>query len=301
MALTKVTQHSLGNSAVTTAKLNLTTLSTGNTVITGNLTVNTGIISMPGTAGSNNNLALLLDADDTWLEQRKPDGTQVGRVGFNGYSTANAYYSDFDLYTRTNADASLTRRLYINGLTGAAPNVEFSNVNFILRGGNKVWDAGTAPGAILQVVSTIKTDTFSTSSTGDTAITGLSVSITPKSTSSKILIMYSVNYDSTRGNSGGGFRIFKNGSHLTGASGASSGSRYTVNADFGANANADQSGMHRTGQVVDNPATTSALTYAMYTYQDSGFTTHVNRARADGNEGDDGRFASTITVFEIAG
>lgn len=39
MALTKVTQHSLGNSAVTTAKLNLTTLSTGNTVITGTANV----------------------------------------------------------------------------------------------------------------------------------------------------------------------------------------------------------------------------------------------------------------------
>lgn len=35
MALTKVTQHSLGNSAVSSAKLNLTTLSAGNTTITG--------------------------------------------------------------------------------------------------------------------------------------------------------------------------------------------------------------------------------------------------------------------------
>ena len=45
-------------------------------------------------------------------------------------------------------------------------------------------------GNILQVVSTTKTDTFSTTSTSYVDITGLSVSITPTSTSSKIFIKY---------------------------------------------------------------------------------------------------------------
>lgn len=51
MALTKVTQHSLGNSAVSSAKLNLTTLSAGNTTLTGSLTVsNNGLrITKTGT------------------------------------------------------------------------------------------------------------------------------------------------------------------------------------------------------------------------------------------------------------
>ena len=40
-----------------------------------------------------------------------------------------------------------------------------------------------------QVVSTTKTDGFSTSSTSVTDVTGLSVSITPTSTSSKVLIL----------------------------------------------------------------------------------------------------------------
>jgi hypothetical protein len=156
-------------------------------------------------------------------------------------------------------------------------------------------------GTVLQIVSAIKTDTQSSSSSGDVAINGLSVSITPRSTSSKIFITYSINYDSTRGNSGGGFRIYRNGSHWTSASGQAAGNRYTVTGDFGANTNADQSGMHRSFSVLDSPSTTSQLTYAMYINQDSGFTTHINRARTDGNEGDDGRFASSITVMEIAG
>ncbi len=50
-------------------------------------------------------------------------------------------------------------------------------------------------GKVLQVVSTAKTDTWSTSLTSgaEADVTGLSVSITPSSTSSKILIMASVN------------------------------------------------------------------------------------------------------------
>ena len=51
--------------------------------------------------------------------------------------------------------------------------------------------AGTklSAGAVLQVVSTAKTDTFSSSTGSYIDITGLSVSITPSSTSNKILIL----------------------------------------------------------------------------------------------------------------
>ncbi len=49
-----------------------------------------------------------------------------------------------------------------------------------------------AANKILQVVSTTKTDTFSAASASFTDITGLSLSITPSSTSSKILVMVSL-------------------------------------------------------------------------------------------------------------
>ena len=156
-------------------------------------------------------------------------------------------------------------------------------------------------GSILQVVQTVKTNTFSTSASGDTAITGLSASITPSSTSSKILIMYSINYDSTRGNSAGGFGIYR-GARLTAAEGAAAGNRYTVTGDFGANPNADQSGMHRSFTYLDSPSSTSSLTYQIYNYQSStDFTTYINRARNDPDQGDDPRMASVITLMEISG
>jgi transcriptional regulator with XRE-family HTH domain len=60
-------------------------------------------------------------------------------------------------------------------------------------GSSQQWVEFGAPpvqhGKILQVVSTTKTDTFSTASSSFVDITGLSVSITPTSASSKILVM----------------------------------------------------------------------------------------------------------------
>ena len=53
-------------------------------------------------------------------------------------------------------------------------------------------DSAMSSGSIIQVVSTTKTDTFSTSSSSFTDITGLSVSITPASSSNKILILLTV-------------------------------------------------------------------------------------------------------------
>ena len=58
--------------------------------------------------------------------------------------------------------------------------------------------AGTLPGArlpagsVLQVVSTTKTDTFTMTGQTQTAITGLTATITPTSASSKILIIVSI-------------------------------------------------------------------------------------------------------------
>ena len=44
----------------------------------------------------------------------------------------------------------------------------------------------------VQVIQTIKTDTFSTTSGSLTDITGMSVTITPTSASNKILVQYSI-------------------------------------------------------------------------------------------------------------
>jgi hypothetical protein len=153
-------------------------------------------------------------------------------------------------------------------------------------------------GSVVQVQSYTYTSTWSTTGT-DTA-TPLSVSITPSSASNKVLIFAVIQYDETRGNAGGGWRITRNGSVIGNA--PSAGNRYTVHAGFNANANADQSLMNSQVLFLDSPSTTSSITYNIRVYRGNAgsFSTFINRARADSDDGDDPRAVSTITVMEIA-
>ena len=68
---------------------------------------------------------------------------------------------------------------------------------------NPTWGIGAPTGCVIQVKSTAKTDAnFSHNTSTVTTITGLTVTITPKSTSSKILIFGSICF----GMSGSNFR-----------------------------------------------------------------------------------------------
>ena len=79
-------------------------------------------------------------------------------------------------------------------------------------------------GNILQVKQTLKTDTFSTSVYGYTNITGLSVSITPTSSSNKIIIIVHLTGAGTQSHTRVGYRVFKDGTTAVG-SGDSDGNR----------------------------------------------------------------------------
>ena len=66
------------------------------------------------------------------------------------------------------------------------------NGNGAVTGLTALPDSAMAEGSIVQVKQTVKTDTFSTTSQSAVDVTGLSVSITPTSTSNKILVTYDV-------------------------------------------------------------------------------------------------------------
>lgn len=148
-------------------------------------------------------------------------------------------------------------------------------------------------GTVLQVVQTVKTDTFSTTSTTPVDITGMSVSITPSSTSNKIFILCQV---STGGDDASPrINLLRNSTALLQP--ASSGS--TIGSD------ARTAGVrHLVAGVIsylDSPATTSSITYKLQMFEgntgstvlfnQSGFTTAAVAQYA----------SSTITVMEIAG
>ena len=162
-----------------------------------------------------------------------------------------------------------------------------------LRGDNAWAEAGG--GKVLQVVTATKVDAFTTTSTTYVDLTGLSVSITPASSSNKVLVTMSVGYAQTQPVGFPSFTIDRSGTDiLTGTSGGSTNGLASV---YGV---ADGSSMSIGGavcsSVLDSPSSTSALTYkiqCMTTAQ----TLYVNRYSGNTNHG----FASTIIAMEIEG
>jgi len=156
-------------------------------------------------------------------------------------------------------------------------------------------------GAVLQVVSTSKSDTFSTTSTSFVDITGLSATITPSSTSSKILITLSVSTGHTASNYHGNAVKLVRGStdiHI----GDADGSR--VRATIGSNHHSDYAPTNtQSCTFLDSPSTTSSTTYkAQGVAKQANGQLYINRwGNNDGDTSTRQRLTSSITLMEIAG
>lgn len=155
--------------------------------------------------------------------------------------------------------------------------------------------ANFGAGAVLQVVQAIKTDTFSTSSTSFVDIPNMSVSITPTSSTSKILIRVQTNYSSATGDNGT-FRLLRDATVI--GVGDAAGSRIqgfaqTRSSDIGA-------AFTVSTEFLDSPSTTSSTTYKVQLAVQAS-TNYVNRTAGDENILARGRTISTITLMEIAG
>jgi len=152
-------------------------------------------------------------------------------------------------------------------------------------------------GSVLQVVQEMKTDTSSTTATssGSATSTGIAASITPSSTSSKILIMVSLMVSHSAAYKRNHFTIVGgNAANYIGdpATGHESSMSVTQTAHAGY-------GLINVNMIyLDSPSTTSSTTYTVYHWTESG-TSYINRAATMDANG--GNTASTITLMEIAG
>jgi len=163
--------------------------------------------------------------------------------------------------------------------------------------------AGAAPtmqagGKVLQVVSTTKTDAFTTSSTSFTDITGLSLSITPSSTSSKVLVHTVTTF--SNGSTGGyasTVRLMRDTTAIGNGTGA--GNRPGAISTFTVTNPDTETVMTAVTSFLDSPSTTSAVTYKPQILARSGTTAYVNMTGNDRNDVFMGRFSSTITLMEI--
>ena len=171
----------------------------------------------------------------------------------------------------------------------AAGNVQLSQAgfSFLNSSGNPILQQ---TGSVLQVVQanvtgTANTPYFSTTTNG-LVDTGLSVTITPTSSTSKILVIISpaIYIIGASTDSGTGFGIKRNSSNIYSTSN---------NPFYSANTNA---GSMLNIVYLDSPATTSSTTYQLQVsrYQNNGGTTVYLNKNYQGVD------ISTITVMEIA-
>jgi len=153
-------------------------------------------------------------------------------------------------------------------------------------------------GSVLQVVSTVKTDTFSTNSTM-ADVTGLSVTITPSSSSNKILILVQIGIAGE--DSGTGVRLLRGSTNILIGDTASSRSLHSSTGQYMTSSSPHQYNIANTPIIfLDSPSTTSATTYKVQAGVLSNVV-YVNRTRYDVDNGNASRSASTITAMEIAG
>jgi hypothetical protein len=157
--------------------------------------------------------------------------------------------------------------------------------------------AATTPtnGTVLQVASTTKTDTFTHNTTTFTDITGLSVSITPKSSSSKIFVTAVVSGTGQTAVTNFFGRLVRDSTAI--AIGDAAGSR--IRATIAAR---DQDNISTMSiMYLDSPATTSSTTYKVQVRSQSTGVIYINRTATDGDDTATVRTVSTITAMEIAG
>ena len=162
-------------------------------------------------------------------------------------------------------------------------------------------DRTTFPvGKIGQVVQTSLTasDYFSTTSSSLVEITGspaFNVSITPTSTSSKVLITGHVSIGSGTG-ARVGIQLRRGDSTIIG-SGDSAGSRQrTVSAMRQGDGNYATT---LTFNFLDSPATTSTVTYKIFGMAEGSETLQVNKGNGDSDSATVFRSASTLTAMEV--
>jgi hypothetical protein len=147
------------------------------------------------------------------------------------------------------------------------------------------------------VVQTIVSAPISVA-TNETAvdIPGLSVVITPTSATSKILVTFSIGKIDVDGNRNLGVLLARNGTLI--GLGDAAGSR--GRASFSGFVTSDNATLGAAFTFLDNPGTTSAITYKLQATSSGATTTFFNRGNQDGDAFTRYRTASTIIVAEVA-
>lgn len=166
-------------------------------------------------------------------------------------------------------------------------------------------------GSVLQVVSSLS-NVLITGTNADAswlALSGLEATIIPISSSSKVLVTVHIGKASNAaGNTSTGdrqinFKITRGSTDIGLGQTWGNRMRATFGVIDGPHHSAGRGGSSASYQILDTPATTSAVTYKVYGAGHAGEVWSVNRPAEDENTGDapQATTTSTITLTEIAG
>lgn len=157
-------------------------------------------------------------------------------------------------------------------------------------------------GAVLQVVQANLTSATSIGFAGQTGtpttsntVSVLSCSITPKFSTSKILVIANIRYATN--NSTPALVIFRDSTPV--GIGDASSVRRRSTTGTGYNSDTNQIGGHGSISYLDQPSTTSPVIYDIRMWSDGG-TTYINRAQNDADSTTGVRSISNIILMEIA-
>ena len=191
----------------------------------------------------------------------------------------------------------MTSKLIVNSVrhTGASSDAITMDASGNVTFPGNATCSGTPSGfgKILQVVQTVKTDTFSYNATAFTDITGLSATITPSSSSNKILVDCRLYLSAGTGGGTSAAKLnFVRGSTNIGQPSGST-SHMATFYSWGSNNYMEAHSMN----FLDSPATTSATTYKIQIGADgTAATLYVNRYYSSNNY----HGISTLTLMEVA-
>jgi len=209
--------------------------------------------------------------------------------------------------TLPNSSVNLTTKVtgtlpVANGGTGLTTLGSATQVLRVNSGATALEFATAPSGKVLQVVSTTKDDIFTASlNNAFTDITGLTATITPASSSNKILITCMINF----GISGGypaAFKLFRGTTQICFGSATPLSNRHaTATSPMQQGGGGDVNrGINSIIHFLDSPSTTSSTTYKIQGgVLQSTATLQINSSGSDGDSTFITRSASTITVMEI--
>jgi hypothetical protein len=256
-----------------------------------------GSLSTTGTVTSNG--YVYVTASDAGNE-----GGEIQLSGAGSYAgwALDAYQNNHRTFVRTGS--TLANVTYFHALGGSvrmginkADPLYTLDVNGELNTGSRgITKASMPAGSILQVVQTVKSDTFVSSSASWVDVTGMSVDITPTLATSKILVSFAIHGTTVNV---AYVKLLRNGSDIAIGDASSNRIRCTAgNFNVGGDGNTTYLFTH---EFLDSPGTTSTLTYKLqFRHESGGSNWHVNRTVNDPDSSTGMRGISTITVKEIA-